>query len=128
MSYILVVDDNQGIRRLFYEKLVEMGYRVINTSSGEEALQQILLEKPRLALLDVKMPGIGGLNTLRILSILDYKIPIVVMSAYTESASVTQAFKEGLITEYIEKPFDLKEVITRIVNLLEGNQESRALA
>jgi DNA-binding response OmpR family regulator len=128
MSYILVVDDNQGIRRLFNEKLVEMGYRVIDTSSGEEALQQILLEKPRLVLLDAKMPGIGGLNTLRILSILDLKIPILVMSAYTESNSIVRAFKEGLITEYIEKPFDLKEVITRIVNLLDGDKGSRALA
>ncbi|NPV93288.1 MAG: response regulator [Firmicutes bacterium] len=128
MSYILVVDDNQGIRRLFNEMLVEMGYQVVNTTCGEEALQQILLEKPRLVLLDVKMPGLGGLNTLRILSILDYKIPIIVMSAYTESASIRQAFSEGLITEYIEKPFDLKEVIIRIANLLEGNREGLALA
>jgi CheY-like chemotaxis protein len=64
MKRILVVDDEEGIRQLYQEELEEEGYKVELAERGEEALEKISKARPDAVILDLKMPGIGGLKVL----------------------------------------------------------------
>lgn len=115
MKKILVVDDEESIRYLYKEELEEEGFAVEVAKSGEEALEKVSLFKPDLVTLDIKMPGINGIETLKRIRGLDRQIPIIMCSAYGE-------YKQDLTTwasdAYIVKCADLTELKTTIRRLL----------
>ena len=119
-NHILVVDDNQGIRRLLYDFLTQEGFDVNEASDGLMALQLVLEEKPRLVLLDMRMPGLSGMETLSKLKDLAPETIVVAMSAYTDTKDIRNAIIEGRIEHHITKPFDLTEVRILLNDLL-GN-------
>ena len=109
-KYILVVDDNYGIRRLMYQFLTQEGYNVKEASDGLMALRLVIEKKPDLVLLDLRMPGLSGLQTLDKLRDLVPETIVVIMSAYYDALDLQMAVKEGKIKHFIIKPFDLTEV------------------
>ncbi|AET67008.1 response regulator with CheY-like receiver, AAA-type ATPase, and DNA-binding domains [Desulfosporosinus orientis DSM 765] len=127
LSTILVVDDNYGIRRLMYEFLTQEGYLVKLASDGQMALQMIKEEKPRLILLDLRMPGLGGMQTLTKLRELDLcgDTAVVMMSAYFDAKDLKKSVQEGLIKYFIIKPFDLLEIRVLIHDLMRGDIDQR---
>lgn len=114
---LLIVDDQQGVRRLLQEVFAEEGYSVRTASGGEEALDIIAKEMPDLLLLDIKMPGMSGLEILEELRMTNAALPVLMMTAYGDLEVVEQAKKLG-VKHYIIKPFDLSEVRHMVKGLL----------
>ncbi len=104
---ILVVDDEPLIRELFTKMLSD--YRVIVAGSGEEALDIIGQERPDVVLLDLKMPGIDGLETLKRIKEIDESISVVMLSAFATLEVNLQAVRLGAYTS-MAKPFDQSEI------------------
>ncbi len=105
-STILIVDDQPGIRRLLMEVLTEEGYTVITASNGYEGLQKAKDFEPALILMDMKMPGMDGIETLRELKRTGKSGNVIMMTAYGELELVNQARELGAYA-YITKPFDI---------------------
>jgi DNA-binding response OmpR family regulator len=112
----LVVDDEEGIRQLYKEELEEEGYEVELAERGEEALEKISKAKPDLVILDLRMPGMGGLEVLERIREQDKDLPVIICTAYGE-------YKSDLTTwasdAYIVKSADLTELKGVIRGFLE---------
>jgi len=119
--YVLVVDDHEGIRRLLYVLLTGEGYVVKTASSGEEALRLAREDVPALVLLDVRMPGMGGFETLSNLLEIYPSIPVIMITAYTELHEVMEAQKAGHVKYFLKKPFDLNDVRNLVKKALMEN-------
>ena len=117
---VLVVDDEKVIRDFFVKALAN--YRVLVASNGEEALSLIKKEKCDLVLLDLKMPGIDGIGTLRRIKEIDKNIAVVMLSAYGTLETNLEAARLGAYTS-IAKPFDLKEMLVVIQSALVSKPE-----
>ena len=109
---ILVVDDEPQIRRVMRTTLAAQGYIVRDARSGEEALERIREEKPDLILLDVNMPGIGGLEACRAIRSTSDAAIIMLTVRDTEQDKV-DALDAGA-DDYVVKPFHSKELLARI--------------
>lgn len=123
---LLIVDDQAGVRRLLYEAFCDEGYRVEMASSGSEAIKKVSARVPSLILLDIKMPGMNGLDTLEELRKITPEIPVVMMTAYGELDIVAEAKRRG-VQHYINKPFDLNEVRYLIKGLLVEEKDRRKM-
>jgi len=106
---ILVVDDQIGVRRLLFEAFNEEGYEVELAASGLEALEKAKAAIPDIILMDMKMPGMNGLEALQEIKKVRESIPVVMMTAYGELEIVAEAMKLG-IQRYVTKPFDINEL------------------
>ncbi|MCX5666835.1 MAG: response regulator [Candidatus Omnitrophica bacterium] len=104
---VLVVDDEEVIRDFFSRALT--GYKVLTASGGEEALDTIRKERPDLVLLDIKMPGIDGIETLKKIKEIDGSIVVIMLSAFATLENNITAARLGAYTS-IAKPFDLEEM------------------
>jgi two-component system response regulator (stage 0 sporulation protein F) len=103
---VLVVDDEESFRSLVATYLGGQGYEVTTAASGEEAL--VLLEKspPQLVLLDLRMPGIGGMQALRSIKVLYPDLCVLMVTAEGDRSVAQEALVLGA-TDYLKKPFDL---------------------
>ena len=119
-SIILVVDDQPGIRRLLMEVLTEEGYNVHTAANGYEGMQKAKELNPDLILMDMKMPGMDGIETLRELKHLDQAERVIMMTAYGELGLVNIAKDLGAYA-YITKPFDIIELCTMIGQVISAN-------
>lgn len=109
---ILVVDDEPQIRRVMRTTLVTRGYVVSTARSGEEALEKVREERFDLVLLDINMPGIGGMEACRILRA-QSDIPIVILSIRNAEKEKVEALDAGA-DDYVTKPFSMPELLARI--------------
>lgn len=112
---VLIVDDEEIIRDFFARSLHE--YRVLVASSGEEALDIIKENRPDLVLLDIKMPGIDGIETLKLIKQMDESIVVVMLSAYGTLETNLEAARLGAYTS-IAKPFDSSYMDSVIKNAI----------
>jgi two-component system, OmpR family, KDP operon response regulator KdpE len=109
---ILIVDDEAQIRRVMRTTLSSHGYSVIETKSGEEALDKLRTERPDLILLDVNMPGSSGLDVCReIRRTVD--VPIIMLTVRNTEKDKVQALDAGA-DDYVVKPFGVEELMARI--------------
>ncbi|AQS60404.1 response regulator [Desulforamulus ferrireducens] len=114
---ILIVDDQVGIRRLLSEALADEGYQVKMAGSGAEALNILSSTLPSLILLDLKMPGMTGLETLQEIRKHHGQLTVVMMTAYSEVEIMDQTMGLG-VKHFLNKPFDLDEVRALVKGLL----------
>lgn len=114
---VLVVDDRTGIRRLLQEVLQGAGYQVITASGGAEALELVKKNTVDLVLLDMKMSGMDGLETLTLLKKLCPRVIILIMTAYEELDVLKEAARRGA-AGYISKPFDIDDLKTVVAGKL----------
>lgn len=110
---ILVVDDEPAIRRALRPPLVELGFQVAEVSRGEEALQALRASVHDVVLLDVNMPGIGGIETLRRIRAFAPRLPILMLTVRDQEEDKVQALELGA-DDYVTKPFSTRELIARI--------------
>lgn len=115
MYRILVVDDEENIRLLYERELTKEGYEVALAASGEEALQMLKENPPHLVVLDIKMPGLDGVEVLSKMMNIDNKMPIVLNTAY---ASYQDNFTTWAADAYVVKSSDLSELTGRIKKIL----------
>ncbi len=106
MPRVLVVDDEPDAVDLLQEFLVAKGYEVLTASGGEEALRSVREERPHLILLDVRMPGMNGLEVLRHVRQIDQEVGVIMVTAVNEEETGREALALGAF-DYIVKPLDL---------------------
>src|SRR5262249_24330336 len=99
---ILVVDDEPQLRRAMKATLTDLGYSVIEAKTGEEALEKMRGDAPDLILLDINMPGIGGLETCRAIRETS-DVPIIILSVRNTENDKVQALDAGA-DDYVTKP------------------------
>ncbi|MBE9504902.1 MAG: response regulator [Proteobacteria bacterium] len=119
MKHIMVVDDEENIRFLYKEELIDEGYEVILASSGNEALELLKTNKPDLITLDIKMPGMDGIETLRRIKEIDKNMPVILCTAYGQ---YKQDFSSWASDAYVVKSADLEELKTKIKSMLGENK------
>jgi two-component system KDP operon response regulator KdpE len=110
---ILVVDDESAIRRALRPPLVELGFQVAEASRGEEALQMLRTTTFDAVLLDVNMPGIGGVETLRRIRAFAPRLPILMLTVRDKEEEKVEALDLGA-DDYVTKPFSTRELIARV--------------
>jgi two-component system KDP operon response regulator KdpE len=110
---ILVVDDEPAIRRALRAPLLELGFNVGEASRGEEALQALRAATYDAVLLDINMPGIGGIETLRRIRTFAPRLPILMLTVRDGEGEKVEALELGA-DDYITKPFSTRELIARI--------------
>ena len=122
--HILVVDDDRLVLAALAEGLRSAGYRVTGAASGEDALGMAGRYAPDLALLDVRMPGMSGIELGRKLR--EQAIPFLFLSAYGDQEFVRQAADEGALG-YLVKPLDIQQIVPSIEAALTRAAEIRKL-
>lgn len=120
---LLVVDDQMGVRRLLFEAFKEEGFGVELAASGQEALEKVKSDMPELILMDMKMPGMNGLETLHEIKKITDDVLVIIMTAYGELEIVAEAMRLG-IKEYVTKPFDINELRGLVKRVIEENKKS----
>jgi two-component system, OmpR family, alkaline phosphatase synthesis response regulator PhoP len=123
-KHIVVVEDEGDILDLLTYSLSREGYEVTGLVSGEQVFQSIFHKKPDLILMDLMMPGIGGLETCRLLKIKSETagIPVIMVTARGEEADVIRGLEMGA-DDYITKPFGMKILLARINLALRRNDQ-----
>jgi two-component system KDP operon response regulator KdpE len=110
---VLLVDDESAIRRALRPPLMELGFEVTEATRGEEALQILRTAAVDAVLLDINMPGIGGIETLRRIRSFAQKLPILMLTVRDAEEEKVEALNLGA-DDYITKPFSTRELIARI--------------
>lgn len=116
---ILVVDDEESIRYLYREELEEEGYKVITAADGEEALRKVRKDDPDLITLDIRMPGMDGIEVLQRIREMNKDIPVIMSTAYGEYRN---DFNVWASDAYIIKTANLGELKETIERLLAGKE------
>jgi two-component system KDP operon response regulator KdpE len=110
---VLVVEDDSGIRQSLFETLGALGFAVGEASTGEEALQRLRMVDYDVVLLDINMPGMGGMETCRRVAQQYPGLPIVVLTVRDEESDKVDALDAGA-DDYVTKPFQIRELTARL--------------
>jgi two-component system response regulator MtrA len=119
VARILVADDDVDIRELVEFKLSTMGHEIVAVGDGAAAVDACRASKPDLAVLDVMMPGVSGLDAIKqIRSDPDLAdLPVILLTARAQESDVETGFDSGA-DDYITKPFSPRELASRVEALL----------
>lgn len=109
---ILICDDDSGVRRVL-ARLLSPHYAVIEASDGSEALRLIAERRPDLVLLDLTMPGLGGLQTLKIYHATNPSLPTVVLTGHQELGIARRALNSGARSVFT-KPFSTAPLLDEV--------------
>lgn len=115
-KHILIVDDQQGIRRLLVEMLGGDKYAVLEAGSGDEALEILTQQQVDLVFLDVKMPQLDGVMTLKQIVEMQGAPPVIIMTAQAQADLDKRVMGMGAAA-YLEKPFDINIVLQLVEEL-----------
>lgn len=120
-QYLLIVDDQVGIRKMLFELFTSEGLNVELAANGKEALAKVRAKTPALIMLDLKMPEMGGLQTIAELNKIAPHVPVILITAYIENFSLDKTLDHDLHKYYVlVKPFDLeylRQLVNRILNI-----------
>lgn len=106
---ILIVDDQFGIRILLNEVLQKEGYETFQAANGVQALDIVAKHSPDLVLLDMKIPGMDGIEILKRMRVDNQEIRVIIMTAYGELDMIQEAKDLGALTHFA-KPFDIDDI------------------
>ncbi|OMI09055.1 two-component system response regulator [Bacillus swezeyi] len=106
---ILIVDDQYGIRVLLNEVFNKEGYKTFQAANGIQALDIVKKQRPDLVLLDMKIPGMDGIEILKRMKVIDEEIRVIIMTAYGELDMIQESKELGALTHFA-KPFDIDEI------------------
>lgn len=112
---VLIIEDDELNMKLFMKILVRDGYHVIGAETAEKGLDLARSKKPDLVLMDVKLPGMDGLQATRLLkaSHETAHIPVVAVSAYAMTEDISRAREAGC-DDFVSKPIDMKGFLTTV--------------
>ncbi|MCP3676730.1 MAG: sigma-54-dependent Fis family transcriptional regulator [Deltaproteobacteria bacterium] len=115
---ILVIDDDNWIREVLRDFLSGKGFEVDVVNNGSSALNTFKTKEFDLVLVDLKMPGMSGIEVLKSLKQLDADVIVIIMTGYASLETAMQAIKEGAY-DYLTKPFQLDELEVAVQNACE---------
>ncbi len=127
--HVLIVDDEKNIRRTFKMVLETEGFVVSVAETGEQALELFHQDKPDAVILDVQLPGIDGIETLRRLKDGDGELPVIMISGHGTIATAVEATRSGAF-DFVEKPLSRERLLVAVRNALKVQslgREVRAL-
>jgi two-component system nitrogen regulation response regulator GlnG len=125
MGIILVVDDDPQLRQSFEKLLIEEGHTVWTAATGEAALAMVKDRLPDLVIMDVRMPGMSGLETFQAMHIIEPRLPVIIMTAYGTTETAIEATKLGAF-DYVLKPFDIPDILNLIGQALDAGRFMRS--
>jgi len=117
-SRILVVDDEEIMRSSLTDWLTEDGYYVLAVADGQDAIERVKVDDWDLAIIDLKMPKMDGIEVMKRIKSFNAKLPVIIITAYATIDSAVMAMKEGAV-DYIVKPFNPDEISLIIAKLVE---------
>jgi DNA-binding response OmpR family regulator len=112
---ILIVDDEENIRFLYEQELIDEGYETVLARDGKECLEQVKKESPDLIILDIRMPRMDGLEAIGKIIDIDKNIPIIINSAYS---TYKDDFMSWAADAYVVKSYDLDSLKSAIKDVL----------
>ncbi len=115
---VLVVDDQIGMLETFTDILEDKGFNVVTADDGFAAIERVKEQSFDIIFMDIKMPGINGVQTFREIKKINPKVAVVMMTAYSVEDLIEEAIAEGAYT-VIYKPFDINKVIQTIEKVLD---------
>lgn len=114
---MLIVDDEDVIRHLLYEELSGAGYKVVAAHDGEEAISNLRGAPFDLALLDIKMPNIDGIEVLKFINMNYPKTKVIMLTGYSNLKYAMES-KEYGAADFIAKPFTISDVLSTVERVL----------
>ena len=126
MIDILVVDDEKDICWALENALGDEGYRITQVNRGEDAIREVTQRAFDVAIVDVKLPGMSGIEVSRVIGQLDPRMKIVVISGYhyEEDQPIQEGIQRKVYRGFISKPFELDEVSALVRSVLAENEAS----
>jgi DNA-binding NtrC family response regulator len=125
---LLVVDDDPSVREMLAIFAGRLGYDVEAVESGEAALAAFQSDRPDVVTLDVVLPGIGGVETLKSLKAIDPAVPVIMLSGHGRARTIVEAVRNGA-ADFLRKPFEPDELESALCKALDRAQErSRGLS
>jgi len=121
MSSILIVDNDEGLVHFLTRLLLRQGYEVASCSDGAAALEILGRQQFDAILMDYKMPGLNGLETLSEIKCVQVKTPVIIMTAFGTTETAIEAMKLGAY-DYLLKPFDTEELKRIVADAVEVNR------
>ena len=121
---VLIVDDQNGIRVLLTEVFGSDGYKTYQASNGRLALEIMRRDRPDVVLLDMKIPGMDGLEILKQIKKIDAGVKVIMMTAYGELDMIKEATECGALMHFT-KPFDIDELRSAVRGVLRGYPNPR---
>jgi len=124
---ILIVEDEDKLRRILELQLIDSGFDAVKAATAEEALP--LIDRADLILTDFKLPGMSGLEMLQLVRRQNTQIPVIVMTAFGTIENAVEAMKAGA-SDFLLKPFDLEHltaVVNKALEIRSLREENRAL-
>ncbi|MEE3332264.1 MAG: sigma-54 dependent transcriptional regulator [Myxococcota bacterium] len=118
---VLVIDDDPGIRDYLGAAVSRQGYEVFAEANGEEALSKLHVSKPDIVTLDVVLPGMDGLETLRRLKQRLPEVPVVMLSGHGQARTIVDAMRLGA-SDFLRKPFEVEELEIAFQKALENHK------
>ncbi len=119
MEKILIVDDDKDMRLLLSDILKPAGYEIFMADCGKKALKEIISHLPEIALLDIKLPDMSGIEILKKIKRIDENIAVIMLTAYSKVHDAFDAIKLGAF-DYITKPFNNEEIILDVKKALQN--------
>ena len=115
----LVADDDPDVRELVGFKLEQAGFRVVAVADGVHALESIAADLPSIALIDVMMPGLSGIDVVRELrrDPRTRSLPVILLTAKAQEHDIEAGFATGA-DDYVAKPFSPRELLSRVTALM----------
>ena len=125
MATILIVDDDAQLRQSFDKLLSQEGHSVRTASSGEAGIAMVRAHAFDLLIMDVRLPGMSGLEAFSAIRELEPKLPVIIMTAFGTTETAIEAIKMGAF-DYVLKPFDIPEILTLIDQAIEAGRFMRS--
>ncbi|MFZ2447173.1 MAG: sigma-54 dependent transcriptional regulator [Syntrophobacteraceae bacterium] len=125
MASILIVDDDHHLRQSFDKLLSQEAHTVLTASSGEAALPLVRSREFDLVIMDVRLPGMNGLETFKAIREIEPLIPVIIMTAFGTTETAIEATKMGAF-DYILKPFNIPEMLVLIGQAVEAGRFMRS--
>jgi nitrogen regulation protein NR(I) len=125
VSTILIIDDDDQLRISFKRLLEEEGYAVRTAASGEAGVRMVEDALPDMVVLDVRLPGMSGLETFKQIHRIESKLPVIIMTAFGTTETAIEATKMGAF-DYVIKPFDVPQMLSTIRQALEAGRFMRS--
>jgi CheY-like chemotaxis protein len=123
-KHILVIDDDEAVRKSFILALEETGHRVNTAESGEKGIKKVEVTTYDLVFLDLKMPGLNGIQTMRQLRQLDTSVPVYIVTAFHKEflKDLKLLSDDGIEFDLLRKPIGSDEIVQLTESMLGGER------